>query len=175
MSGSPTPTLYDLLLVRSDATTQDVRNAYRRLAQEHHPDRAQGADPEAMTRINQAYEILSDPDQRARYDQQLLAFRKPRRSGWVAMLQSRGGLVTAVAVAATVVLAAGAWTVLRPGPPPPPRKSDAAPLPGPATATAAVEAPLLLIPSRSMDSWGTRPQPAESANTAVSADSRAKP
>jgi curved DNA-binding protein CbpA len=115
MSGLPSPTLYDLLQVRSDATTQEVRSAWRKLAQEHHPDRGGPADPDAMTRINQAYETLSDPDRRARYDQQLLAVRKPRRYGLAAVLHQRAGLLTAVAVSATAVLAAGAWTMLRPG------------------------------------------------------------
>ncbi len=147
MAGFPSPTLYDLLQVRSDATGQDVRNAWRRLAQEHHPDRGEPADPEAMTRINHAYEVLSDPDKRARYDQQLLALRKPRRRGWLAALQHRGGLVTGVAVAATVALAAGAWAVLRPKASTAPRPPAAAQAPG------AQEEPLKLIHSRSMESW----------------------
>ena len=116
MPASRPPTLYDLLQVRSDATTQDIRHAWRRLAQEHHPDRGASADGEAMTRINHAYEVLSDPDRRARYDQQLLAQRPPRRARWLQLLQQRAGWVTAAAVAATVVLAAGAWTVLGPRP-----------------------------------------------------------
>lgn len=150
MSGLPSPTLYDLLRVRSDATTQEVRGAWRKLAQEHHPDRGGPADPDTMTRINQAYEVLSDPDRRARYDQQLLAVRKPRRHGWAAVLQRRAGLVTAVTVSATAVLAAGAWTMLRPGSPQTLPKAAAASR-GQQGPTA--DAPLSLIPSRSIRNW----------------------
>lgn len=149
MSGPSSPTLYDLLQVRSDATTQEVRGAWRKLAQEHHPDRGGPGDPDTMTRINQAYEVLSDPDRRARYDQQLLAVRKPRRYGLAAVLQRRAGLLTAVAVSATAVLAAGAWTMLRPGTPKPMLKPIAASNGQPATA----DAPLSLIPSRSIRNW----------------------
>lgn len=158
MSGLPSPTLYDLLQVRSDATTQEVRSAWRKLAQEHHPDRGGPVDPDAMSRINQAYEVLSDPDRRARYDQQLLAVRKPRRYGLAAVLQRRAGLVTAVAISATAVLAAGAWTMLRPGAPTSLPKAAAAPLGRPGQAA---DAPLSLIPSRSIRNWS----PARQADT----------
>jgi len=164
--GSRPPTLYDLLQVRSDATTQDLRNAWRRLAQEHHPDRGGAGDPETMTRINQAYEVLSDPDRRARYDQQLLALRPPRRRRWTDVLQHRARWLTAAAVGATVVLAAGAWTVLRPGqaPVPSPR-----PGPGKAASSTPAETPLTLTPSRRIEHW-PRPQVDGAAAAAARAD-----
>jgi curved DNA-binding protein CbpA len=170
MSGYPSPTLYDVLQVRSDATTQDVRNAWRRLAQEHHPDRGDGGDGEAMTRINHAYAVLSDPDKRARYDQQLLALRKPRRRSWALVMRQHGALLTGIAVAATVVLAAGAWTVLRGG-----SQAQAAaqqPDTGPAgQAHPHADPPLRLIPARSIETW----VPARSAQDSGRrpADSRA--
>jgi molecular chaperone DnaJ len=61
--------LYDVLGVRRDASEDDIRKAYRRLARELHPD--VNADPAAEERfkeISGAYEILSDPERRARYD-----------------------------------------------------------------------------------------------------------
>jgi len=61
--------LYDILGVARDASAEDVKKAYRRLAREHHPD--VNADPEAEERFKEvagAYEILSDPQKRARYD-----------------------------------------------------------------------------------------------------------
>jgi molecular chaperone DnaJ len=60
---------YQLLQVPQDASADDVKRAYRRLAREYHPDR--NPDPgarERMAEINHAYEVLSDPERRARYD-----------------------------------------------------------------------------------------------------------
>ena len=70
--------LYSILGVPKDASTQDIKKAFRQLALECHPDVA-GDDPvklERFKKIRSAYEVLSDPAQRARYDQ-----RGERRSG----------------------------------------------------------------------------------------------
>jgi molecular chaperone DnaJ len=61
--------LYEVLGVPHDATEEDIRKAYRRLAREHHPD--VNGDPSAEERFKEiagAYEILADPEKRARYD-----------------------------------------------------------------------------------------------------------
>ena len=61
--------LYEILQVHSSAHPEVIRVAYRRLAQLYHPDT--NPSPEAtdlMTRINQAYEVLRDPEKRASYD-----------------------------------------------------------------------------------------------------------
>ena len=65
---------YRVLDVRHDASTEEIKARWRELAREHHPDRA-GADTEEreqlttrMARINAAYDVLSDPVRRARYD-----------------------------------------------------------------------------------------------------------
>ncbi len=68
---------YSLLGVPKDATTQDIKRAFRRIARECHPDVA-GDDPEKVARFQDsriAYEILMDPVTRARYDR-----RSERRS-----------------------------------------------------------------------------------------------
>jgi DnaJ domain len=61
---------YVILGVPPDATLTTIKKAYRKLARQHHPDRNNG-DPDAAARfreITEAYEALSDPDRRKRYD-----------------------------------------------------------------------------------------------------------
>jgi molecular chaperone DnaJ len=66
------PTHYDTLRVAPSASNAEIRDAYRRLAREHHPDRRASAGSAAgsisMPAINEAYLVLSDPARRAVYD-----------------------------------------------------------------------------------------------------------
>ncbi|MEO5669075.1 MAG: J domain-containing protein [Ramlibacter sp.] len=64
---------YDTLRVDRRATPQRIRLAYRRMAQKFHPDKYQGRGDAAghMTLINQAYAVLSDPEQRQAYNASL--------------------------------------------------------------------------------------------------------
>ncbi|GEM_PF-1551422 len=66
---------YETLRVDRRASPERVRMAYRRLAQKFHPDKHAGkrAAATVMVLINQAYEVLSDPAQRAGYDDWLAA------------------------------------------------------------------------------------------------------
>jgi molecular chaperone DnaJ len=61
---------YKTLGVAMDATADDVKRAYRKLAMEHHPDRNNGDKKaeEKFKEITEAYEVLRDPQQRAAYD-----------------------------------------------------------------------------------------------------------
>ena len=61
---------YALLGVEPDATTAQIKKAYRKLARQHHPDTNPG-DPDAAVRfrdITEAYETLTDPQRRDAYD-----------------------------------------------------------------------------------------------------------
>ena len=61
---------YELLGVSRTASQNDVRKAYRRLARQHHPDVNKGdkASEEKFKQINEAYGVLSDEDNRRKYD-----------------------------------------------------------------------------------------------------------
>jgi molecular chaperone DnaJ len=60
------PDLYELLGVPRDASPEDIKRAYRRRAREHHPDA--GGDEEAFKQVTHAFQVLSDPETRLRYD-----------------------------------------------------------------------------------------------------------
>ncbi len=63
---------YALLGVRSDASAREIRRAFRRLARQHHPDLNPRPDGSArFAELADAYAVLNDPDQRARYDEKL--------------------------------------------------------------------------------------------------------
>jgi len=64
---------YDILGVAKNASDDDIKKAYRKLAMKHHPDRNQGAEAtkseDKFKEAKEAYEMLSDPQKRAAYDQ----------------------------------------------------------------------------------------------------------
>ena len=65
---------YEVLGVRRDASQAEIRNAYRRLAKERHPD-SPGGDAREFALLQEAHEVLSDPERRRRHDEELdLAF-----------------------------------------------------------------------------------------------------
>lgn len=59
---------YKILGVEKNATTDEIKKAFRKLAMQYHPDR-QGGDEAKFKEVNEAYQILSDADKRSRYDQ----------------------------------------------------------------------------------------------------------
>ncbi len=91
---------YKILGVERKASADDIRKAYRKLAMQHHPDKNPG-DKKAEDKfkeINEAYQVLSDEQKRARYDQLGSAYSNFRTSGgrpgdfqWDDWFQQGGG------------------------------------------------------------------------------------
>ncbi len=117
-------THYDTLQVERGATGEGVRAAYRRLAQKFHPDKHPGRSAAAavMAQLNQAYEVLSDPDQRSAYDQWLAAQElapvpaprfMPDRFGWGAWLVFA---TTSLAVLTVGYVVLATWAPAAPAP-----------------------------------------------------------
>ena len=91
---------YKILGVERKASADDIRSAYRKLAMKYHPDKNPG-DKQAEDKfkdINEAYQVLSDEQKRARYDQLGSAYSDFRTSGgrpgdfrWDDWFQQQGG------------------------------------------------------------------------------------
>ena len=61
---------YEIMGVARDATQDDIKRAYRKLARKYHPDVSKEADAEARFKeVGEAYEVLKDPEKRTAYDQ----------------------------------------------------------------------------------------------------------
>lgn len=58
---------YNILGVSRSANQDEIKKAYRKLALEYHPDR--GGDTEKFKEVNEAYQVLSNPQKKAQYDQ----------------------------------------------------------------------------------------------------------
>ena len=58
---------YTTLGVSKSASADEIKKAYRKLAHQHHPDKKGGSEAK-FKEINEAYQILSDPDKKSRYD-----------------------------------------------------------------------------------------------------------
>ena len=87
---------YETLGIKRNASADEIKRAYRKLAQQYHPDRNKEADAhERFSQIGEAYEVLKDPDKRKKYDRlganwkQGEQFRPP--PGYEDMFGGRGG------------------------------------------------------------------------------------
>ena len=66
--GNALPNYYAILDLNVDATHDEIKKMYRKLAKEWHPDRRKANSENKMAEINEAYETLSDKELRAEYD-----------------------------------------------------------------------------------------------------------
>lgn len=72
---------YETLGVGKDASKDEIKRAYRKLAHQYHPDKGDGGDGKKFREINEAYEVLSDDAKRAQYDRFGQTFEQARRGG----------------------------------------------------------------------------------------------
>lgn len=75
-------TYYDCLGVKADATLDEIKKAYRKLALRYHPDKNpgdKGAEARFVT-INEAYDTLSDDNKRKKYDLKINSGQKNKNS-----------------------------------------------------------------------------------------------
>src|SRR5438876_12411436 len=88
---------YETLGVSKTATDEEIRSAFRKLARKYHPDVAKDkkAAEEKFKEINEAYEVLGDPDKRKKYDQLGADWNRPGGvqppPGWQREGQQPGG------------------------------------------------------------------------------------
>ncbi len=62
------PNYYEVLGLTNEASNNEVKNMYRKLAKEWHPDKGKENSEKKMAEINEAYETLSDEKLRIEYD-----------------------------------------------------------------------------------------------------------
>lgn len=71
---------YEVLGVKKDASADEIKKAYRKLAHKYHPDKGEGNDAK-FKEVNEAYQVLSDGEKRSQYDQYGQTFDQAQRNG----------------------------------------------------------------------------------------------
>lgn len=68
---------YQILSIAQNATSEEIKKAYKTASMKYHPDRNPGKDTTSMMQdINEAYAILKDDEKRTRYDQEYRTFKQ---------------------------------------------------------------------------------------------------
>jgi curved DNA-binding protein CbpA len=76
---TPTPDYYEILQISSNAEPETIHRVYRLLAQRFHPDNRETGSEERFRELSEAYQVLGDPERRARYD---VVHGKIRQERW---------------------------------------------------------------------------------------------
>lgn len=71
---------YDMLGVQKNASPDEIKRAFRKLAHQHHPDKP-GGDENKFKEINEAYQVLSNPEKKQQYDQFGTTFEQAQSHG----------------------------------------------------------------------------------------------
>src|SRR4030043_122850 len=71
---------YNILGVSKDASDDEIKKAYRKLAHKFHPDKS-GGDEARFKEVNEAYQVLSDKEKRSHYDQYGQTFEQAQSQG----------------------------------------------------------------------------------------------
>jgi curved DNA-binding protein CbpA len=79
MSEPKTEDHYETLQVSSNAELDTIHRIYRLLAQRFHPDNQETGNPERFRALSEAYQVLSDPEQRAQYD---VGYQQMKQERW---------------------------------------------------------------------------------------------
>jgi curved DNA-binding protein len=79
MTASQIPDYYEILQVSPRADRETIERVFRHLAKRYHPDNRDSGNSDVFTRIVEANRVLSDPEQRARYD---LAYEQLKAAQW---------------------------------------------------------------------------------------------
>ncbi|KUK98235.1 MAG: Chaperone protein DnaJ [Parcubacteria bacterium 32_520] len=89
---------YKILGVEKNASSEDIKKAYYKLAHQYHPDK-KGGDEKKFKEINEAYQVLSDKEKRSNYDRFGSAFSGGQTGGfnyqnmnWEDIMDDFGGL-----------------------------------------------------------------------------------
>jgi curved DNA-binding protein len=79
MHPEPQADLYEILQISPRADRETIERVFRHLAKRYHPDNAESGSAEQFAQLLEAFRVLSDPEQRARYDAR---YEETRRSRW---------------------------------------------------------------------------------------------
>ena len=71
LQNSNMPDYYEILGISRSASQEDIKIAYRKLAQKFHPDKNKKAPKNKFIQISEAYQVLSDIDKKRKYDNRI--------------------------------------------------------------------------------------------------------